>query len=276
MKTLNLQGTGQVAFVPVQLKNGDKVLDIYVYSDNGSCQSLLLRSTATNQNLSMNTIAKMPISGYHLTKEIDCAPVKLQFRPLQGEQSFEQTEVVAVPDLNMSSVDTKKLNHLCDSFEHLNHICFPDIGNNNVSIILGIDNLDLIQYKQKVKGPKNAPWGVETQLGWTYAGKTNLLPDDCNPVQLTQLNSHPKMDNSMFRLVSDWMKIENLGIASSKKAMSKNDKRAPDILESTTKLVNGHYEVGFLWKENADLPNNRWLAEEQLYQLNKNFQTIQN
>ena len=32
------------------------------------------------------------------------------------------------------------------------------------------------------------------------------------------------MDNSMFKLVSDWMKNENLGIASSKKAMSKNDK----------------------------------------------------
>ena len=75
----------------------------------------------------------------------------------------------------------------------------------------------------------------------------------------------------MFKLVFDWMKIENLGIKSSNKAMSKNDKRAPDILESTTKLVNGHNEVDLLWKENADLPNNIWLAEKQLYQLNKKF-----
>ena len=127
VKTLNLQGTGQVAVVPVQLKNGDEVLDTYANLDNGSCQSLLLRSTATNLNLNMNTIGKMPISGYHMTKEIDCAPVKLQIRPLQGEQSFEQIDVVAVLDLNMSPVDTKKLNCLCDSFEHLNHICFPDI-----------------------------------------------------------------------------------------------------------------------------------------------------
>ena len=246
VKTLNLQGTGQVAVVPVQLKNGDKVLNNYAYLDNGSCQSLLLRSTETNLNLSMNTIGKMPISGYHMTKEIDCAPVKLQIRLLQGEQSFEQIDVVAVPDLNMSPVDTKKLNHLCDSFEHLDHIFCPNIGDNSVSIILVIDNLDLIHYKQLVKGPKNAPWAVETLLRWTCAGKTDLIPDDCNPVQFTQLNSHPNMDNSMFKLISDWMKIENLGIASSKKAMSKSDKRALDILESTTKLVNGHYEVGLL------------------------------
>ena len=80
------------------------------------------------------------------------------------------------------------------------------------------------------------------------------------------MNNHPNMDKSMFKLVSDWMKIGDLGIGSSKKAMSKNDKRALDILEITTKLVNGHYEAGLLWKENADLPNNRWLAEKQLHQ----------
>ena len=104
VKTLNLQGTGQVAVVPVQLKNGDEVLDTYAHLDNASCQSLMLRSTATNLNLNMNTNRKMPLSGYHKTKEIDCAPVKLQIRPLQGEQSFEQIDVVAVPDLNMSTV----------------------------------------------------------------------------------------------------------------------------------------------------------------------------
>ena len=37
------------------------------------------------------------------------------------------------------------------------------------------------------------------------------------------------MDNSMFKLVSDWMKIENLGVASSKKTMSKNVKIVFDI-----------------------------------------------
>ena len=126
----------------------------------------------------------------------------------------------------MSLVDTEKLNQLCASFEHLSQISFPEIGNNSVSIILGIDNLDLIHYKQIVKGPKNAPWGVETQLGWTCAGKTDLALDETYPIQFTQLNSHPDMDEQMFKMVSDWMKIENLVIASPKKGMSKKDKRA--------------------------------------------------
>ena len=127
----------------------------------------------------------------------------------------------------MSPVDTEKLNQLCASFEHLSNIGFPEIGINSVSIILGIDNLDLIFYKQIVKGPKNAPWGVETKLRWSCAGKTDLAPDETYPIQFTQLNSLPNMDEQMFKMVSNWMEIENLGTASPKKAMSKNEKKSP-------------------------------------------------
>ena len=98
--------------------------------------------------------------------------------------------------------------------------------------------------------------------------KTYLALDETYPVQFTQLNSHPNMDEQMFQKVSGWMKIENLGIASPKKAMSKNDKRALEILENTTQLIDGHYQFVLLWKENAKLSNNRWLAEKQLDQLN--------
>ena len=38
-------------------------------------------------------------------------------------------------------------------------------------------------------------------------------------------------------------------------------------LDDTTQLIVGHYQVGLLCKENAKLPNNRWLAEKQIHQL---------
>ena len=67
------------------------------------------------------------------------------------------------------------------------------------------------------------------------------------------------------------MEIENLGTASPKKAMSKNEKRVLEILDNTTQLIDGYYQVGLLWKENAKLPNIRWLVEKQFYQLNDNL-----
>ena len=72
---------------------------------------------------------------------------------------------MAVPDLNMSAVNVAQLNAFCKKCDHLSHINFPELERNNVSIIIGIDNLDLIPYKQIMKGQKNAPWGVETPLG---------------------------------------------------------------------------------------------------------------
>ena len=82
VKAVHLQGTGKVAVVPVQLKNGEKTLNTYAYLDNGSFQSLLFKSAASELNIDMKVIRKMPISGYHKTKEIDCAPVKVYIKPL--------------------------------------------------------------------------------------------------------------------------------------------------------------------------------------------------
>ena len=73
----------------------------------------------------------------------------------------------------------------------------------------------------------------------------------------TQINSHPHLDNELFTKVQQWIKVENYGLASSKRAMSKNDEKALQIFESTTNFSDGHYEIGLLWKENAKLPNNR-------------------
>ena len=66
-----------------------------------------------------------------------------------------------------------------------------------------------------------------------------------------QINSHPHLDNELFTKVQQWMKIENYGIASSKRAMSKNDEKALQILESTTNFFDGRYEIGHLWKKTS-------------------------
>ena len=94
----------------MQLKNGEKTLSTYSYLDNGSCLSLLLKSAASELNIDMKVIGKMAISGYHMTKEIDCIPVSVYIKPLQSEQqNFFLTDVIAVPNLNMSPSDTKKI-----------------------------------------------------------------------------------------------------------------------------------------------------------------------
>ena len=67
---------------------------------------------------------------------------------------------MAVPDLNMSALNVAQLNALCKNYDHLRHINFPVLERNNVSIIIGIDNIDLIHYKKIVKDSKNGPMGA--------------------------------------------------------------------------------------------------------------------
>ena len=127
----------------------------------------------------------------------------------------------------------------------------------------------MINYSKVIKGPKNTPWAVEASLRWTCASKTSITADEQNPVCKTQINSHPHLDNELFKKVQQWKKIESCHIALSKKAVSKNDEKALQIHESPTKCSDGHYEIGLLWK----LPNNRLLAEKQLIHLNKKLST---
>ena len=58
-----------------------------------------------------------------MTKEIDCAAVKIYIKPLKSDD--QQSDLIAVSNLNMSSFDTEKLNNLSESFEYLSHIEFP-------------------------------------------------------------------------------------------------------------------------------------------------------
>ena len=221
VKLVQLHGTGQVVFLPVQLSNGEKTFETYAYLGNGSCQSLLLQCSALILGIDMNTFGKMPISGYHTTKEIDCSPVSLKIKSYQSNKTpILVKEVLAVPDLNLNPVDTNELNKFCKKFKHLKHISFP--SENKVSIIIGIDNLELIFYSKVIKGPKNKPWAVETPLVWTCAGKTSVTADEQNPVFRIQINSHLHLDNELFTKSQQWMKVENYGMVSSKMAMSQN------------------------------------------------------
>ena len=72
---------------------------------------------------------------------------------------------------------------------------------------------------------------------------------------------------SMFR--SDF----NEPMISSKAAMSVEDQRALSQMETSVKLVNGHYQLGLPWRhKSVNLLNNREFAFERLRYLKKKIQ----
>ena len=103
---------------------------------------------------------------------------------------------------------------------------------------------------------------MSTKLGWIVAGRS-ILPTTA-ATNVTNLRSRHE---ALFQQVQEWMHIDCSGITSSKKSLSAEDQQALSILKKTTKLVDGHYEIGLLWKNHVSLPNNKWVAQKQLSSL---------
>lgn len=78
--------------------------------------------------------------------------------------------------------------------------------------------------------------------------------------------------------IGRFWKIEDYGAAkASDKPLSIVDKRALKILEDTTTFIDGHYEVGLLWKnDELQLPNNRTLAERRAEMLRRGLTEVGN
>ncbi|XP_063728597.1 uncharacterized protein LOC134856162 [Symsagittifera roscoffensis] len=269
-RAIACQRSGQSAFVPIELSNGDKTLCTYAFLDSGSCVTLLLDSVATQLGLDVNKKHSLPISGYHETKSVQVTSVDVQIRPYKSTSTpMTLDDVLTVDENNLAPVDIFQLNAMCNNFPHLKHVKYPDLNDNSISLVIGNNNPEYHEIKNTVYGPKNVPWAIETLLGWTCTGRNktqnNSVPSV--PVNFTQVHSHNNLDEKLYQKVLNWMKIENTGIASSKRSHSKSDKRAIDILENSCTLVDGHYQIDLLWKEDTDLPNNRWLAEKQLNSL---------
>jgi hypothetical protein len=102
-----------------------------------------------------------------------------------------------------------------------------------------------------------------------------------NQPQTSQIDVHllqctnADMEDIAFKNKVNWFFYEDgLGVVTSiKKAMSVEDKKAEKMMEESAVIVDGHYEIGMLWKtEDSQLPNNRDVALKRFRHLHNRLQ----
>ena len=115
------------------------------------------------------------------------------------------------------------------------------------------------------ENPESQPYATKTPFGWCVAGPTNKREDESKPVALSVFvfdwaENEPAME--LHQQVEKFWASESYGFGNaSDSANTIEDNRALEVLEGTTRLKNGKYEVGLLWRNNdTHLPNNRSLA----------------
>ena len=154
-------------------------------------------------------------------------------------------------------------------WEHFNDILLPEIGGEEVTLLIGANFPEAHIHEEVRVGGAGEPYAVRTLLGWATMGPLNgNIRSQFDQVNVNFLKyGNETLDQQM----SQFLDLENIdSISSSRKGMSVQDREALGKLNSSVRLVDGHYEVGMLWKhENPWLPNNRMTAVARLRSLRR-------
>ena len=173
----------QLQLMPVSFVNGNKAFDTYALIDHGSQFTFLLDTITnflalpceaqTSTTLQyVNTPNEMPLS--KITAPVIITPYK------SLRQNFEISRAYSTPAMNVTPANIFELNQLCDTFNNLRHIHFPQVAGGKIGALLGVNTFAYTHPIEVITGNINQPFGVKTKLGWTLAGEyeTSLHPSE--------------------------------------------------------------------------------------------------
>ncbi len=212
----------------------------------------------------------MSIAGINGTSELQSEKFTVSISAT-NQDSSEQHEVVFYerPNIQMGSAeyDVPKLKR---QYSHLNVLADDKLKLKDVRLILGQDAYELIRAEEYRTGEHKQPWAVKTKLGWTLCGplvrkETSYL---AVATYLASVNQDPLAEQ-----LKSWWSMESYSTQCDVSGRSKDDQRALQILQETTKHSGERYEVGLLWAENNPVvPNNYANAAAQLKSLERRLQ----
>ena len=258
VSTTRAQVLLNVVPVTITAENGGS-LSTYAFLDNGCTDTLIDKELADHLDLK-GISEQIGIKTITNSEElVESRRVSFTLSPVEAYgEDIDVNEAYVLPDLNQServlpgTVDVHK-------YPHLQDLTFPVVDFERVSIIVG-SNVPVAHLQKEVRIPKDNKsglYGYRYPLGWSISGPLTIA--GTRRAELNFISVGHKPDDFVERF---W-KIEDYGtLKAGEKPLSVEDKRALKIIEETTTLVDGHYEVGLLWKEDQPkLPNNRILAE---------------
>ena len=264
--------------VPVRIINNEgHSLTTYGLLDNAS------RGTMISPELARRLGIDGPVRPFTVTTVLgkqDCMFKEVSFKLQTADPLAEHKPVLAVEGgiVKELNINEKVLPHEIDydKYPHLADIPIPEVELKRVSLLIGEDviNAHIVEDVIVPDGGQTDLYATKTALGWTIAGR---LDGTVTAIPREVSTNFVDSDKLLRDQLDAFWSIENGGLDNqTDKSASVEDRRAEKTLKDTTKLVDGHYETGLLWKhDNPQLPNNRVIAESRLKSLKRKFQRDQ-
>ena len=145
----------------------------------------------------------------------------------------------------------------------------PDVLSSQITVLIGSNCKALMRQEETRVGPPEFPDAILTPLGWTLCGTYELAPNDESPacvnycVMSTSQSADPILCQDIHSLVERLWSTESFGCQYDYDVpQSAEDRRAMELLEGTCRMIEGHYEIGMLWKnDHVVLPENKSQCE---------------
>ena len=257
--------------IPITISNGAVSVEVNALLDTGSDTTLIKASLAEKLNLSGKSQI-LKISNVLTKKQtMESKSVSFVIGPSSSSQDVKQSSIPisdawVVESLNVT-MKPYNLFKMKKTYNYLRHIPLVQPLKGDVEILIGADTPEALLQLEYVKGEtNNDPIAVKTIFGWTlFGGRPGGKSSSANFL------SFEKLEASVERF---W---EQESYATTSKLspalMTKEEKRALDLLKEGTKLVEGRWEIAMLWRdEKVNLENNRFLAEKRLASTEKRLE----
>ena len=257
-----------LSVVPIIIRAGNKSVITHALLDTGSEVSLIRKDIA--EKLELQGPDKQLSFGTFNGNDPKITVSQVQFEVCSFDQSYVLpiNKAFVVPKLNLSHRSVHNLQAAC-KWSHLSDLVLTSAEDADVTVLIGFDAPEAhVQLEVRRPPTQSAPMGILTHFGWTIVGTIGAPQSHprVNPIRISS------SDDNTDTLLERFWSIEEMGIQSSTPPLSREDKIAVNILESTIANIGNRYEVGLLWKPGApNLPNNRQQALRRLFKLEARF-----
>ncbi|XP_074643958.1 uncharacterized protein LOC141900806 [Tubulanus polymorphus] len=262
------------------------IVPVIAHGSNGRCiATFALLDSASDVTLVECNLAKdLGLKGQ---------PDLLKMRTLTSTET-KPSEVVSFSLSNPVSPDSAKLNlpevwtrqgtiscppqssRISQQYDHFRDLTLSDIHPGDVKILIGGDvPFAHIQLEIRQGERPMDPIAVRTHLGWCILGPAvkGSRNEPRFGFKTTTIETHGT-DFLLDKQIEKFWETETFGGADLfddvKKSRSVEDHRGLEILDKSCCLVDGHYQVGMLWRDmESFMPNNRFQAEIRFKNLKK-------
>lgn len=230
--------------VIITVNNVDRAC--YALLDDGATVSIIDSSLCYDIKGVKIPLKIVSASGHIVTDHDSCKVTALITGPngVRHNIALRTMRNVDLPPQNVPARVLEQNAHLRD----LGYCAMSDI---KPMLLIGQDNWELIVNHEIRQGKSGQPVASLTKLGWVVHGPLGIPESSPDYV-----NFMTEKSDDLYELVKRQFELESLGIVETSRKNIEHE-RANEILERTSRRVDGGWEVGLLWtRDEVHLPDN--------------------